>query len=255
MARLRYYPTPADFAVGFGESVPLLDADGVTPISGNPTGRLAAVPEASVSFEVCTSDDYGTVTTALLDGDDNPITVWSTSEDFVTLGRGPVLQGPDGHEGPLYLTADAGTTFYRIEPDSSGLYAAVAALQAALDAIGLGDLIDVDLTGIADGDTIFWDIGVGKFVVGAPAGTGTVTSVAGEGPVSGDVPIADLLSALGLTNAASDLTAIKAGVKVVLKATTGGYPGKGIFTYGEYQGPPTPTTGVVDGDSWLQPAS
>lgn len=255
MARLRYYPTPADFAIGFGESVPLLDADGVTPISGNPTGRLAAVPEASVSFQVCTTEDIADVTTDLLDGDGTPITVWSTSTDFVTLGRGPILQGPDNHVGPLYLTSDAGVTFYRIEPDSTEVYARLAAAEAALAAFPTTALSDWSETAPTDGQIPIFDTGNGEWAPGSPAGTGTVTSVAGEEPVAGDVPVAELLAALGLTNAASDLAAIVAGVKTVLKAGAGGYGSKGIFTYGEYQGTPTPSTGVVDGDTWLQPVS
>lgn len=256
MARLRYYPTPADFAVGFGESVPLLDADGVTPVSGNPTGRLAAVPEASVSFQVCTTDDIADVTTDLLDEVGDPLTVWSTSTAFVTLGRGPVLQGPDDHVGPLYLTPDAGVTFYRIEPDSTEVYARLAAAELALAEIVTTDLQDWSTTAPTDGQIPVFNNATGEWTPGAAAGTGTVTSVAGEDPVSGDVPVAALLAALELTGAASDLTVLKARGYIGLAYTGSGYePKPSGFTLAIRRGPVEPSSNLAVGDIWLQPQS
>jgi len=197
---LRYYPTPADFGMGFGEEVPLLDEAG-DPVSGDPVGRVAVVPTAALSFEVCTSDSYGDVTTDLLDGEGSSISTWDTSEDFATLGRGPILQGPDDHVGPLYLTADAGATFYRIEPDSTEVYARLAAAEAALAGLTTADLTDFDNTDRADGKFVAFDNDTGKNVYVDAAGTGTVTSVAGVDPEDGDVPAADLKSALGAADA------------------------------------------------------
>src|SRR5690606_10820933 len=116
-----------------------------------------------------------------------------------------------------------------------------------------GDLDDWDNTDRVDGAFVKWDNSLGKNVYGSPAGTGTVTSVAGVSPDSGgNVP----LTAASLAAAtAADMATVKANVKIVLKQTGSGYPSKAGFTYAEFQGIATPVTGVVDGDTWLQPAS
>jgi hypothetical protein len=256
VARLRYYPTPADFGLGFGEEVPLLDEAGA-PI-GELVGRTAVVPSASISFQVCTSDDFGDLTTDLLDGEGAAITVWSTSEDFVTLGRGPILQGPDDHVGPLYLTPDAGTTFYRIEPDSTEVYARLAAAEAALADLTTADLTDFDLDDRADGKFVAFDNASGKNVYVDAAGTGTVTSVAGVDPDDGDIPAADLKASLGAADAttmANFMTLVQGRLYILCAPLTGGgYASKPAgWTNGIRPGAEQPAAQLAQWDIWLRP--
>jgi hypothetical protein len=64
-------------------------------------------------------------------------TVWiddiivQVEADYETRGTIPRFQGPDGHEGPLWLSID-GVTGYRVEPESGPLYARAAAFDAAI---------------------------------------------------------------------------------------------------------------------------
>lgn len=246
MARLRYRPTPADFVIGLGAQTELLDADEL-PLDPQRFGRTAAVPLTSDAFDVYLDADLTTVTTDLLDEGGSPLTQWVSSDQFATLGRGPAIQGPDGHEGPVYISAD-GVVGYRIEPDSDVLYGRVTALEAPKS---ITTLSDVSETAPTDGQVLVFDNGTGQYAPSAAAGTGTVTSVNDVEPdTEGNV---DLSAADVDAATAADMADVKQNVARVLIDSGSGYPSKNGYRYGEFQGTTQPSTGVVDGDKWLKP--
>lgn len=247
--RLIYGGTPADFVIAQGAAADVVDDEGAAT---EDQGAAVLLPLEAVSFTAYTDAGLSSSTTDLLDEGGTPMESVSQSTEFDTRGTIPRFQGPDGHEGPLWLSAD-GVTGYRLEPESDTLYTRVGEVEGAVTSLELDHLINVDAEGKADGDSLRWNNSTGQWEPSSPAGTGTVTSVAGVSPDSGgNVP----LTAASLAAAtAADMATVKANVKIVLKQTGSGYPSKAGFTYAEFQGIATPVTGVVDGDTWLQPAS
>lgn len=166
MTRLWYTPTPADFVIGLGASAAMLDA-AEQPLDPPREGRAALVPTTSDTFDVFVDRELNTQTTDLLDSSDQPLASWSSSTDFETLGRGPSFQGPDGHEGPLYLSAPGSTVGYRVEPDSDLLYARVGVLWD-MPPGRTSDLEDVSSESPTSGDVPTWDESQGQYRPGKP---------------------------------------------------------------------------------------
>jgi hypothetical protein len=86
-------------------------------------------------------------------------------------------------------------------------------------------------------------------------GGGTVETVAGVAPVSGDVPATPLKTALSLpTNTLSRISAIEGAVVVRLVQSGAGYPPRPSWaTYADFIGDSDPAGAAVDGDIWFQP--
>src|SRR5690606_28654108 len=138
MARLRYGGTPADFVIAQGADADIVDEN------GDPTedqGAAVLLPLEPAEFTVYLDAELVTSTTDLLDADDQAIETVSQSTDYDTRGTIPVFQGPDGHEGPVWLSAD-GVNGYRMEPDSAELYQRVGALESGQSSLSTSDLSD-----------------------------------------------------------------------------------------------------------------
>ncbi len=238
MARLMYGGTPADFAIALGDTVVI---PGTVPEAN---GRVALIPEASVTFQVYDAAGGSPVTDLQLPGGP-PITEVQSSAEPESLGTIPVFFGPDGYTADLWLSADT-TTFYRMAPSTADLHDRVADLED----LSLDDLSDVDLTGAADGEVL--TRAGGQWVPGA-AGAGTVTSVNGVAPVGGNVTLApSSLSPPAAT--AVGLAAVSAIVGARLLQAGAGYPARpAAAQWVHFIGTVTPTTGVQDGDVWDQP--
>lgn len=166
MTRLWFTPTPADFVIGLGASAAMLD-ENEQPLDPAREGRAALVPLTSDTFDVFTDRELNTQTTDLLDDAGQPLASWQSSTSFETLGRGPSFQGPDGHEGPLYLSAAGSSVAYRVEPDSDVLYGRVSALEGA-PPMSTGGLEDFSDETPSDGDVPAWDESLGEYRPGRP---------------------------------------------------------------------------------------
>jgi hypothetical protein len=128
MTRLFYGAAPADFVVAQGAQAEIFDAAGV----GMETfGRPMLLPLTTVAFDVFTDAALTTPTTDLLDAEGGSIEQVMSLTEFDNRGSIGRFQGPDGHTGPLWLSADAVTGF-RFEPDSAALYARAGAAEDAL---------------------------------------------------------------------------------------------------------------------------
>jgi hypothetical protein len=133
MARLMYGGTPADFAIGLGVDAEIWEFDPSPPamVPSGDDGSPVLLPLDSTSFDIYTDAALTTPTTDLLDASGNPITQVPSRVDFNERAGIDMFQGPDGHEGPLWLSDDA-VVGYRFEPDSAQLYARVLAAEAAI---------------------------------------------------------------------------------------------------------------------------
>jgi hypothetical protein len=245
VARLLYGGTPADFAVALGASEVIPGSDPAA------NARPALLPEDSVTFLIYDGPG-GTQITDLLDASLLPITEVSTSEDLDTLASVPVFYGPDLYTDDLWASADA-TNFYRLAPSTATAYERLLTVETDVATLAIGDLVDVDMTGAATGEilTVQPD---GSIAPGA-AGSGSVSSVNGIDPVAGDVTLepGDLIPAAAT---ASGLVAVADIVGARLLQSGSGYPARpSAAQYAIYIGTATPSTGVQNGDIWLQPVS
>jgi len=212
MARLWYGGSPADFVIAQGAEIPILDE------AGDPTGADGAtvvLPLVATAFTAYLDAALSISEDDLLDASGNPITTVSQNTDFAERGTIPRFQCVDGHGGPIWLSAD-GVTGYRLEPQSDVLYGRVGVVETAVSTLETVNLQDVDVTDREDGTFLAWEEATGTNVYRAPAGTGTVTSFAGELPVAGDIPAAEALEALGLDQAADNIaTLLSFGVQCI----------------------------------------
>jgi hypothetical protein len=164
----------------------------------------------------------------------------------------PVFYGPDLYTDDLWASADA-TNFYRLPPSTATAYDRLLTVEGAVEGLGIDDLVDVDMTGATTGEVL--TVQADGSVAPGAAGSGSVSSVNGVAPVAGDVTLApgDLEPAAA---AASGLTAVAAIVGVRLLQSGSAYPARpSAAQYAVYIGTVTPSTGVQNGDIWLQPVS
>lgn len=253
----------ADFVIAFGDTGFIYEDEDGTPTVTTREGRQVLVPTPAGTSEdpVITVQVYdakdGTQLTDLLDDQGNAVEELTVPTAWLNLGQILQFTVKDAPDGDVWLTTNAATgPWARAVPFSAEVFQRLTEVEGALSGLELDHLVNVDAEGKQDGDSLRWNNSTGQWEPSTPAGTGTVTKVAGVSP-DGDglISVSALLAALGLSSAGSDLAALKANVKVVRKQTGSGYASKSIFTYAEFQGVATPVTGVVDGDSWLQPAS
>lgn len=129
----------------FYESVAAAWTDFPTPLTTEQTQDIvAAMFVAGVNMTVTYNDGAGTIT---LDGKSD-----EQIEDLMST----------------FLTAGANI---QIDYDDAGnvLEISVTGITVIDE---LANLTDVDLTGLADGDTLIWDAGTSKFIPGTPSGGG-----------------------------------------------------------------------------------
>lgn len=186
MARLWYGRTPAEFVIDFGATADILDDQ------AEPTGEQGVtvlLPLQPRELGVYTAPDPSEQTTDLLDESGNPIESISTDTNLDDLATYPRFQGPEDHEGPLFVSAD-GLRFYRLEPDSTELYGRVTALEAASGvSLATTDLTDVsdDVSQRTDGAVLAWDEAEEAYVPAQPSEF--VSGVASVNGQDGDVEL------------------------------------------------------------------
>lgn len=172
MARSWYGGTPADFAVARGATGQAITGGGGT------LGTVALLPEAAVEYDAF-DEPGGTQITDLLDALGAPVTSVFSSTDVDSLGAIPAFQGPDGYDQDIWLTADAGATYYRMLVSTETLFGRVTTLEGTIGGFTLDDLVDVDTTGATDQQVIGLDIGTGIWGPQTVASSNTVESVNG----------------------------------------------------------------------------
>src|SRR5690606_5908262 len=139
-----------------------------------PTGEQGVtvlLPLQPRALGVYTAPDPSEQTTDLLDESGQPIESISTATDLAALATYPRFQGPEDHEGPLFVSAD-GLRFCRLEPDSTELYGRVTALEAVSGvSLATTDLTDVsdDVSQRTDGAVLAWDEAEEAYVPAQPS--------------------------------------------------------------------------------------
>jgi hypothetical protein len=182
MARLWYGGTPADFAIAQGAEIPILDEFSVP--TGD-EGTTVVLPLVAIVFDAFLDAALSLPTTDLLDGGGNPITQVTSETDFNVRGTLPRFQGPNNHEGPLWLSSDA-TNGYRLEPESGPLWDRTDNIR------GLSDVSD---TAPNDNQIYVYD-----------SGTGLWTPE--DGPVVTSIDWADITNKPDIPSTAADVGAI-----------------------------------------------
>jgi hypothetical protein len=133
MARLWYGGTLADLAISQGAEAEILDSAEVgTGTFG--TAALLPIDIEDVAFEVFVDVALANQTTDLLDADNAAMTTVVPEDSFAVRGEIPRFQGPDGHEGPLWLSPD-GEVGFRLEPESDLLYDRVGVIETGVGVI------------------------------------------------------------------------------------------------------------------------
>lgn len=248
MVARMYAGTPADFVIDVAAKAAIVDAAGA-PVDPAREGWVAVLPDTAVEFDVY--DIESTQYTDLLDNTGTPASTVSSSASFTTVSQMLTFTVNGAPDGDVYLVATGGTPFvdptFRMTPLSSEIFERLLVLELR----GLADLPDVDPSDIGDDKFVKFDSTSGLHVYATPAGSGTVTTVAGIAPIDGDVPLTrdDL-------DAASDTVVqeIASNYRYLIVGDSVGYAaplGTGIP---DYAGPVDPGADRV-GKVWYQPES
>lgn len=159
------------------------------PLSANLTLRIKGG-----LFGTATVADYSSALTA---SSGNNYVVYARADGSISRSTGTTNWNDDATYGRIGIANAGATTFTWSDqrtgpfvPPAGGTVASVNG-QSGVVVLEVGDLDDVDLTGLANGDTLVWDSGTSTWVPGTPGGgSGTVTSVA----YSFDASLADVFS-------------------------------------------------------------
>lgn len=134
-------------------------------------------------FGATTIADYSTTLTA---SSNNNYVVYSRATGAISHSTGTTNWNDDANYGRIGIANAGATTFTWSDqrtgpfvPPAGGTVTSVNGQSGAV-VLEVGDLDDVDLTGLADGDALVWDSATSTWIPGAGGGGGAVSSVNGQ---------------------------------------------------------------------------
>lgn len=145
-------------------------------------------------FGVTPISDYASTLTA---SSGNNYVVYARADGAISRATSTTNWNDDANYGRIGVANAGATTFAWTDsrtgpfvPPAGGTVSTVNG-QSGTVVLDIGDINDVDLSGLANGDTLVWDSGTSTWIPGAGGGgSGTVTSVA----YSFDASLSDIFS-------------------------------------------------------------